>query len=332
MANYTAINNPELYFQCKLYTGNGSADHAITLDGDENMQPDLVWIKNRDATDSHCLFNSVAGVGELTTTDTNAATTTDADTLDAFQSNGFRVDADVKVNTNTEKYVAWCWKETATAGFDIVQFSGNATDRTVAHSLSAIPNFYTYQQATQAAGKVVYHKYNDASGAPDNLTFNDANAASNHPFWHLDTHPTSSVFSVGENADVNVSGTNNIRVLLWAPIQGFSRFGSYHGNGNNDGTFVYTGFKPAFVLQKNISATGSWHIHDNKRSINGTDIYLYPDTNEAEVSTTRMDFLSTGFKLRSDSSAWNNSGNEFIFIAFAESPLVNSNGVCNNAK
>ena len=120
MAAFTTIDDPEAYFQCKIYTGNGSANHAQTLDGDTDMQPDLVWIKNRDASDAHCVFDSVRGATKVIHPDTTAVETTDTDTLDSFTSDGFQVDADEKVNTNAEKYVAWCWKESATAGFDIL--------------------------------------------------------------------------------------------------------------------------------------------------------------------------------------------------------------------
>ena len=140
MAAYTTIDDPEAYFQTVIYTGNGSANNAITLPGDTDMQPDLVWIKNRDATDSHCIFDSVRGATKLLSSDVATAEATDADTLDSFTSDGFQVDADVKVNTNTEKYVAWCWKESATSGFDIVAYTGDGSNRTISHSLSAVPH------------------------------------------------------------------------------------------------------------------------------------------------------------------------------------------------
>ena len=127
MAAYTAIDDPSAFFKCQLYVGDGSANHAITFDDtDTDMQPDFVWIKNRDATDSSCLFDSIRGATKLITSDFYSAETTDTDTLDSFTSDGFQVDADDKVNTNTEKYVAWCWKESATAGFDMISYTGNS--------------------------------------------------------------------------------------------------------------------------------------------------------------------------------------------------------------
>ena len=119
---YTTIDDPEAYFQTKIYTGDGSTP-SITLDGDEDMQPDMVWIKNRDAADSHCLFDSVRTATEVLHSDATTAETTDADTLTSFDSDGFALGADVKVNTDTEAYVAWCWKESATAGFDIISYT-----------------------------------------------------------------------------------------------------------------------------------------------------------------------------------------------------------------
>ena len=137
---YTTIDDPEAYFQTVIYTGNGSANNAITLPGDTDMQPDLVWIKNQDADDSHCLFDSVRGATEVLASDSTAAESDDDDTLDSFASDGFQVDADLKVNTNTEKYVAWCWKESATSGFDIVSYTGTGSAKTESHSLSAVPH------------------------------------------------------------------------------------------------------------------------------------------------------------------------------------------------
>jgi len=168
MAAYTTIDDPEAYFQVQLYTGNGSANHAITLGGDTDMQPDFVWIKNRDATDAHCLFDSVRGATKLWNTNQNTAESTDADTLDSFTSDGFQVDADVKVNTNAEDYVAWCWKESATAGFDMVAYTGTGTARTVSHALSAVPTFMFVKDRTTTHRPVVYHQ---ALGNSDILYF-----------------------------------------------------------------------------------------------------------------------------------------------------------------
>ena len=160
---YTAIDDPEAYFQVVAYTGDGAANHAITLPGDTDMQPDFAWIKNRDATDSHCLFDAVRGATKIIYSDANTAEATDADTLDSFATDGFQVDADVKVNTNAEDYVAWCWKAgtttcgttsgsgtgkaysnstNTTSGFSITTFLGNGTaGHTIPHHLGSVLHF-----------------------------------------------------------------------------------------------------------------------------------------------------------------------------------------------
>jgi len=325
MAAYTTIDDPEAYFQVQLYTGNGSANHAITLGGDTDMQPDFVWIKNRDATDAHCLFDSVRGATKLWNTNQNTAESTDADTLDSFTSDGFQVDADVKVNTNAEDYVAWCWKESATAGFDMVAYTGTGTARTVSHALSAVPTFMFVKDRTTTHRPVVYHQ---ALGNSDILYFDLTVAAADETYWN-DTTPTSSVFSVNQDT---MNKTDNTYIWYgFTDVQGFSKFGSYEGNGNADGAFVYTGFRPAFVMTKSADSTSSWHLFDNKRE--GYNVDNDPiEVNEAgvEATTDMIDLLSNGFKFRIATDP--NVAETYIYAAFAEAPFVNSNGVPNNAR
>jgi len=339
---YTTIDDPEAYFQTVIYTGNGSADHAITLPGDTDMQPDLVWIKNRDQTDSHCWFDSVRGATKVMHTDGTGAEATDADTLDSFTSDGFQVDADVKVNTNTEKYVAWCWKESATAGFDIVTWTGNGSARTISHSLSALPHW-------------IIIKAVDRSG-PDWITFGDKIHTTPHDAliklnnsvalstgldssWFNDTNPTSSVFSIGTQGDLNSSEGSTYMAYLFTSIQGFSKFGSYTGNGHaTNGPYVYTGFQPAWIMvRRAVGGTGNWMVVDNKRpGYNHKDYYKYDfkiNNNDAERSSvTSADFFSNGFKVRTDSTDWNTDGSTYIYAAFAKAPFVNSEGVPCNAR
>jgi len=329
---YTTIDDPEAYFQAVNYTGNGAANHAITLDGDTDMQPDVVWIKNRDATDSHCFFDALRGATEVHHTNGYAASATDADTLDAFQSDGFQVDADVKVNTNTEDYVAWCWKESATAGFDMVAYTGDGnSSKNVSHSLSAVPHLMIAKGNSRADGWQVYHHKNTSAPETDMLELNQTQATLDRDTRWNDTAPTSSVFTVGITSNTN---TETFIGYLWSEKQGFSKFGSYTGNGNADGTFIYTGFRPAWVMRKVATGgTGGWAIYDNKREPeNVMDKELFADTNSAEGSFTQMDFLSNGFKFRTSNSAGNGSGQTYIYMAFAEAPLVNSNGVPCNAR
>ena len=338
MAAYTAIDDPSAYFKVQLYTGNGSANHAITFDDtDTDMQPDMVWIKNRDATDTHLIFDSVRGATKYVTPSEhpNPTEVTDTDTLDSFTSDGFQVDDDVKVNTNTEKYVAWCWKESATAGLDIVEWSGNSTNRTISHSLSAVPHFMFVIAKGDDNRTITYHKNNTSAPETDYLMMAYANATSDSADYWNDTAPTSSVFTVGTANEVNDTGNTYVG-YFFTSIQGYSSFGSYTGNGNDDGPFCYCGFRPKYIMLKNTGISKSWYIVDNKRNLyNGfTSLFLVADKEDIEYAGAHLDidFLSNGFKLRNDDNAENASGNNYIYMAFAEAPLVNSNGVPCNAK
>jgi len=330
MAAYTAIDDPEAYFQVALYTGNGSANHAITLGGDTDMQPDFVWIKNRDAADSHCVFDAVRGATEVLHADTTAAEATDADTLDSFTSDGFQVDADVKVNTNAEKYVAWCFKESATAGFDIVTYTGNGTDDTdISHSLSAVPHVILVKNRAATQPWRMQHK---ALGETFGLILNDATAKDDDNTAWSDEAPTSSVFTLGTSANTN-NNTEAFIAYVWSEKQGFSKFGGYTGNGNADGPFIYTGFRPAFVIVKQTDSAGTWNIYDNKREgYNVKNDLLIANLNNVEADATFIDFFSNGFKIRDTDDDRNASGGTYIYMAFAEAPFVNSNGVPCNAR
>jgi hypothetical protein len=353
MAAYTTIDDPSAYFKVQLYTGNGSANHAITFDDtDTDMQPDMVWIKNRDATDSHCLFDAVRGATKVFHTDAVTAEVTDADTLDSFTSDGFQVDADVKVNTNTEKYVAWCWKANGsgssntdgsintggtsantTAGFSINTYTGTGANATVGHGLGAIPHVIVCKSISnglqwfnyhQAVGNQRYMNWDDAGGR------NDSDSAN---FWNSTT-PTSTVFSIGVEDSVNGS-TKTFVAYCWAPIQGFSKFGSFVGNGNTNGTFVYTGFRPAFVILKTFTRAGTddWRLYDNKRlGYNVDNNSLMPNTTAVPRTNDDIDLLSNGFKLRNTPNDVNPNGETALYMAFAEAPFVNSNGVPCNAR
>ena len=354
MAAYTTIDDPEAYFQVQLYTGNGSANHAITLGGDTDMQPDLVWIKNRDATDSNCLFDSARGATNVLHSDTETAEVTDTDTLDSFASDGFQVDADVKVNTNAEKYVAWCWKAgtsftndqsatgvgsidsdgsiNTTSGFAIIRWSGTASNATIAHGIAA-PKMMIIKRISGGTEQwIVYHQaISPAKHLFLNLT--DAETADTNNFQNTAT--TSSVFSVGTYNQMNASGTDNMIAYCFAPKQGFSKFGTYTGNGNADGPFIYTGFRPAMVILKESGASGdNWQIMDNKRKpANPVDGLLKPNASTAEQDPSdAKDFLSNGFKIKNSAAENNGSGNTFIYMAWAEAPFVNSNGVPCNAR
>jgi len=349
---YTTIDDPEAYFQVQLYTGDGSADHAITLGADTDMQPDFVWIKNRDQTDEHCVFDAVRGATKVLHPDGDGAEATDADTLDSFTSDGFQVDADVKVNTNTEKYVAWNWKANGsgssntdgsinttktsantTSGFSINTFTGTGSAATIGHGLGVVPKMIIVKTRGQASTWSVYHA---SLGETKLLRLEGTNAVGTETGWWNDTAPTSTLFTIGGNHYANTQVA-----YCFADVQGFSKFGGYTGNGNADGPFIYTGFKPAWVMVKRRDSAGGWTILDNKRDpFNEMDTILIAETTNVEVdfgTTNRnVDFVSNGFKIQytaaGGTTELNASGGTYLYMAFAEAPFVNSKGVPCNAR
>ena len=339
MAVYTQIDNPELYFQSVLWNGNSSTQ-AITLGGEEDMQPDFVWIKSRNNTGTnnvgnHRNYDSVRGVEKLLYSNLTNAEADASTGLTAFGSNGFTLGNDANSNATNGTYIAWCWKESATSGFDIVSYTGNATARTISHSLSAVPHVIIVKpRESGSEGWAVYHKGIASDAETDFIRMDETNAASDHADYWNDTAPTSSVFTVGTDSAVNTN-TEGVIAYLFSEKQGFSKFGSYTGNGNADGTFIYTGFRPAWVMIKKSSATGdSWQIHDNKRdTFNVAETRLLSNSSNADATNTdNLDMLSNGFKIRNSDANFGTSGATYIYMAFAEAPFVNSNGVPCNAR
>ena len=329
---YTTIDNPELYFQVKLWTGTGS-ENAITLDGDTDMQPDLVWIKCRSDADNHPLHDSIRGATNVVHPDTADAEYAVAEGLKSFDSDGFTLGTSNFANQSSRTFVAWCWKESATAGFDIVTFEGNSTDDVdISHNLSAVPHFMIVRNFDAAKEWCVYHHKNTSAPETDLLVLDVSDATTDTDDRWSDEAPTSSVFTVGDSSQLNASSETSI-AYLWSEKQGFSKFGSYTGNGNADGTFVYTGFRPAYILFKKTSDVSEWSIFDNKRNtFNVVDNHLYADLDNAEGADDDLDFLSNGFKFIRDGGNTNASGATYIYMAFAEAPFVNSNGVPCNAR
>ena len=324
---YTTIDDPTIYFNTVLYTGN-TTQRSITGVG---FQPDLVWFKNRSTTQPHCLVDAVKGVNNSLASNTTGAVDTDANDLQAFQSDGFQIGTNNRVNGNGNSMVAWCWKESPTAGFDILTFTGNASgNQTISHNLSAVPKWWNIKRLDQASNWCTYHV--GLGGADHNVFLNTTSSSQTDTTIWNNTLPTSSVFSVGNNIDANGNGASHIW-YGWTDKQGFSKFGSYKGNGNADGAFVYTGFRPAWVMIKRTDGTNSWVIYDNKREgFNVDNDALQANGNNAEGTSDDLDFLSNGFKMRTSGVGENGSGNSYIFIAFAESSFVNSSKVPNNAR
>jgi hypothetical protein len=327
---YTTIDNPELYFQVKTWTGTGSSN-ALTLDGDEDMQPDYVMIKQRSSTQQWNGYDDLRGVQEYLGWNTNIAENTQSQGLTAFGSDGFTVGTDDMVNKSSSTYVAFCWKESATAGFDMITYSGTGSAKNESHSLSATPHWIVTKCRSDAQSWATHHKSYSATEKVMYLDNNNA-LASTDPDW-LTAVSSSTISLGGSGSDANVSGRTYV-AYLWSEIQGYSKFGSYTGNGNADGATVWCGFSPAFVLIKS-TASGVWRLWDNKRDrLNPNTANFQTNASDAEYdhSSVAIDFLSSGFKARSTDSSYNGSGTTYVFMAFAEQPFVNSNGVPCNAR
>ena len=353
---YTTINDPSAHFQTALWSGNDSTQ-TITNDGNSDMQPDLLWVKNRDNTGpySGMLFDSTRGVNQgLFSTDTNAQGNTAYGYLGAFQSDGFTVTSgssgDERVNNNTDKYVMYGWKANGaststnddgnidttvqvntTAGFSIARWEGANSTATLGHGLGAVPELIISKciDTTQEWG--VYHK---DVGNDDYLHLNEnAVEQDNNAYWN-DTTPTSSVLSVGNSGPTNDNGDTMI-AYVFTPIQGFSKFGTYTGNVVNPGTFVHTGFKPRLVIIKNFSrASTNWIMCpgtiDTLNPVN--DLFEINNSDAADTAIVDIDFYSNGFTQRGTGHPVNTSGDTYVYMAWAEEPFVTSTGIPGTAR
>ena len=341
---YATINKPSDYFNTVLYTGNGGTN-AVTGVG---FKPDWIWVKERSSTSGHRLADTTRGATKSLSSNDTGLETTNANIFSSLDSDGFTQGADNGVNENTQTYVAWNWKANAgstssntdgsitstvqantTAGFSIVTWTGTGANATVGHGLGKTPKIVIVKNRSNSDNWTVYNNNLSDSKA---LFLQDTNAeipTSSYNFWSLywnETDPTSSVFSVGVDNSVNGS-SDNIIAYCFAEIEGYSKFGKYTGNGSTDGTFVYTGFRPAWILFKQTQNAGGWTMKDNKRSPeNPADERLLADDVPAESTGADIDFLSNGFKCRSASNAVNGSEN-YIYLAFAEAPLVGTNNI-----
>jgi hypothetical protein len=350
MSYTNGLDNPELYFQTKLYTGNGSTQ-SITLDGDEDMQPDWVWIKSRGDTSNHRVYDSVRGATKVIYSNLTNVEGTDSNGVTAFNSDGFSLGNEGQSNGSGVNFASWNWKAGTSftndasstgigsidstgsvntdAGFSIVSYTGTGSNGTIKHGLSSAPNMVIVKERN---GTGQWSVQSTSLSAADKVLHLQSTAASATKADHFNsTFPTNSVFSVGTSGNTNGSSQTFI-AYCFADIQGYSKFGNYTGNGNADGTFVYTGFKPAFILLKDYtSGSGyNWVLLDNKRDpSNGLDKRLQASSNLAEYTDVSnfCDFTSNGFKWTGSHANWNGSGVGYIYMTFAENPFVTSTGV-----
>ena len=364
MATYVAeaLNDPTLYFETLIWTGDGNTPRSLSgLD----FQPDMVWSKRRDDAAGHNVLDAVRGAGvdkEIQTNGTGAEGSGRVDEfgyMSAFTSDGFTVTAgssdNAYWNNNTATYVAWCWKAggsgssntdgsintiktsaNTTSGFSINTFTGTQQVGTVGHGLGSAPGVMIVKNTADSSDAwYVYHQGLASDPETDYIILNTTAAKVDYNTPWNDTAPTSSVFTVGADGGNNESGST-MAAYCFAEKQGFSKFGSYTGNGSssaNSGPFVYLGFKPSLVIVKNTSGTEGWQIWDNKRSsFNGQGSNISPNSSNAESTGVRVHFFSNGFQLVSSGADQNTDGNVFIYMAFAEAPFVNSNGVPCNAR
>ena len=349
---YTTIDDPSQYFNTVLWTGNGGTN-AITGVG---FKPDWVWGKDRVGTDNHHLFDTTRGTNQRLISNSTAAENTESNCLDSFDSDGFTLGSNTGLNANGEAHVAWNWKANGgttssntdgsitstvqantTAGFSIVTYVSNNTEgATFGHGLSSAPDLVIVKGRDSADNWAVFNGTSTTNSRSLHLESSDAEIpVDSYNFWNLywdETRPSSTVVTLGVDAKVNKSGNENFVAYCFHSVKGYSKIGKYTGNGNADGTFVYTGFKPAWVLRKCTTASEQWHIQDTKRLDFNNDSdssILIPSTNGAESTNTnlKMDILSNGFKCRASDGAGNGDGRTYVYMAFAEHPFVSSKGV-----
>ncbi len=333
------INDGSKHFQAVTYTGNGSTN---TITG-FSFQPDFVWIKGRSGATDHAIYDAVRGTTLDLASNTTAAETTQSTGLTAFNSTGFTLGALSKVNTNGATYVAWGWnaggstvsntsgsitsqvRANPTAGFSVVTYTGTGANANVGHGLGVAPGFIIIKRRTGSPYSwPVYHS-GFSGGANDYLILDGTQAkASNIVVWN-NTNPTSSVFSIGTDAFINGSGAPYV-AYCFAPVAGYSAFGSFVGNNSADGPYVFLNFRPKFILIKGSTNASHWAMFDSSRdtyNVAGTDILLANSSGASITTYPEIDFLSNGFKVRAtDANSYINAASQtYIYAAFAENPF-----------
>ena len=327
-----------------LYTGTGSAPLAITGVG---FQPDWVWLKRRNAVSNHHLFDSVRGTGKILQSSTTDAEIPGSNNLDSFDSDGFTLNAtgadNPAENNSGDTYVSWNWlaggsassngngsitssvSANTEAGFSIVSYTGNGSaGATVGHGLASAPELFITKRRSQTDP---WQTYVASLGATKRLELDATSAAITSSASFNNTEPNSSVFTLGSGGYGNASSATYIAYCFHS-VDGYSRVGTFTGNGSADGAFVYTGFRPAWILIKNVIDAEFWTLIDNKRlGYNETNSILSPNSSTTEYSAGGggVDILSNGFKLRGTSNNFNGSGDSHIYLSFAEQPFKYSN-------
>ena len=340
---FASISKPSLHFNTNTFTGNNSTQTFTGF----NFKPDMTWLKKRNGTANHHIVDAVRGVGYYLYPNLNNVQGGSGNSLlTAFTSDGYTVDAGADSNGSGATGVGWSWKANGagsantdgdinstvsvnqTAGFSIVKYTGtDVAGATVGHGLNAVPKMIILKRLVDSGYDwVVYHK-DKTAGLYLNSTGSNNDSSSNN-IWFNGTAPTSSVFSIG--TDGRIGDATDFIAYCFSEKTGYQKAGSYTGNGSTDGTFVYTGFKPAWIMVKNTGVSCNWVMFDNKRSgFNVDNDEMSPNTNGGDndgQTYQYVDLLSNGFKWREASNNKNTSGDNFIYIAFGQS-LVGSNNV-----
>ena len=338
---YSTIPKGSLYMNTKLYTGNATDNTTISGVG---FQSDWTWIKERSSDSAHTLQDSVRGATKQIFSNATDAEANAVNKLKSWNSDGFIIGTSNGVNQNGETYAAWNWKANGqgssntagsinttytsvntTAGFSISQYTGTGSGATVGHGLGVKPKIIFFKNLSISANWVVQ---STLLANRTQLVLNSTDAQNTDSrLGNLDSW-SNSVFSLGTYGDMNGSGNSHI-AYCFAEKQGYSKFGTYAGNGNADGPFIYTGFKPAFILAKRTDAAAGWVLFDNKRiGYNGANYWLDPQNTEVDQTdaTGMFDQLSNGFKIRSSFGSRNGSGGTYIYMAFASNPYVATSG------
>ena len=356
---YTNIDDPSAHFQAKTYSGSGTTQ-SITNDGNSDLQPDWLWIKSRDGTYNNLLADSNRGTTKYLYSDLTNAETTSSTLVTSFNSDGFTLDAlaGSPANSATNTYIAWQWKANSgttssntsgtitttvqantDAGFSIVTWAGNASNATMGHGLGTTPQVIISKARGTTNDWNVYHRDLDAT-APYNYLLNlhntNARSAATGSWGSSLSDVNSSTFYKKYWINYNT----NMIAYCFAEKQGYSKFGKYVGNGNANGAFIYTGFKPAYIMIKRIDSTTNshWIVMDSARAtynvIGDEKLYINIVNSEASLAgnDTKTDFLSNGFKLRGTYTGVNGSGGSYIYMAFAENPFVTSTGIPTTAR
>ena len=344
---YTTIDDGSAHFQTATYTGNASTI-TITNSGNSDLQPDWVWLKARDITQPHTIRDSTRGTNKflyISTADEGTNTY-----LTSFNSDGFSMNAtDNEVNGNSNTYVAWQWKAgggsrttftesgnnpgggrqvNTTAGYSIIDYVGTGGNGTIAHGLGAIPKLVFVKNRDGGTNDSWFTHWTGLLGDNKVLYWNSTDSAATNASAFNSTAPTSTNITVGTNSATNTDGDNYI-MYAFTNIKGYSDFGTYEGNGDASGPFIYTGFKPAFIMLKSVDSAQVWSIRDSGREpTNPAKLAIYANETgvESDHTNNSVDLLSNGFKLRNPYSE-NQNNETFTYMAFAEHPFVSSKGV-----